>query len=93
MASLDQAVRDDDQINQPDAHRRKVQESLRWRGDRHALATRDLRWMPAVMRANASANQSPTGGGQRDVRGPVGLRSRTPQLRRRVMADVRPARH
>ena len=88
MASLDQAVRDDDQIDQPDAHRRKVQESLRWRGYR-----RDLRWMPAVMRANASANQSPTGGGQRDVRGPVGLRSRTPQLRRRVMADVRPARH
>jgi hypothetical protein len=93
MASLDQAVGHNDQVNKSDADCREVQESLHRSRDGQALAKRGLCRILAIVRSNSLANQAPTGRRQGDMRSTVGWRSGPPQLGRRVVADVGAARH
>ena len=61
VASLDQAVGYDDQVNKPDSDCRQVQEGLLWSRDWQTLAKRGLCRLVAVVRANSLANQAPKG--------------------------------
>jgi len=93
MASLDQAVGHDDQVNKPDSDCRQVQEGLLWSRDWQTLAKRGLCRLVAVVRANSLANQAPKGRRQSHMGSAVGRRGCAPQLGGCVMADVRTARH
>ena len=52
MASLDQAVGHDDQVNKPDSDCRQVQEGLLWSRDRQALAEGGSPSLTAIVRAD-----------------------------------------